>query len=128
MTVHMIRVVVSIEGNFSLDQLNAAMDDWVSKQSEWVEDPNIHHITEIPQSEDGPGFRFGNYRFHLTDAKDNLLQKCENKLANKVSWYRLGYHLCEHDSENPPPCSWDDQREWTAKDVTIPDNVPAFIE
>lgn len=128
MAVHMIRVTASAEGDYSLDQLNAAMDDWVSKQSEWTADPITHQISERGGDDGAPVYRGGNYRFLLDDAKDNLLQKCENKLTNKVAWYRLGYHSCDHDETAPSPCSWDDQREWTDTGVTIPDNVPVFVE
>lgn len=122
----MIRVLTSTEGDYTLSQLNTAMDDWVSNHSEWTADPVTHQITEHG-GDTGPVYHGGNYRFLLDDAKDNLLQKCEDKLVNKVSWYRLGYHSCDHDESSPTPCSWDEQREWTDTDVTIPDNVPVFV-
>lgn len=128
MAVHMIRVVASVEGDYSLTQLNTEMDDWVSKQSEWTADPDTHQITETIGSEtDDPIYRSGDYRFLLQDAKDNLLQKCEDKLVNKVSYYRLGYHACDHDQDDRTGCSWDEQREWTDTGVTIPDTVPVFV-
>lgn len=129
MAVHMIRLATSIEGDYDLDALNVAMNDWVSEQSEWTADPDSHHITEsIPRGESTTAYFSGIYRFHLSDAKNNLIQKCEDKLVNKVAWYRLGYHVCTHDEENPTHCEWDEQREWTAKNVTIPDDVPTFVD
>ena len=128
MAVHMIRVVISTQGKTSLDAFNAAMDDWVSEQSEWMEDPNEHNISEVSSREGGASSYYaGTYRFHLTDAKDNLIQKCEDKLVNKCPWWRLGYHVCDHDQDDRHGCSWDEQREWTDKDVTIPPDVPTFV-
>lgn len=130
MTVHMIRVVASSAGDYTLDQLNTAMDDWVSKQSEWTNDTKEHVIEDARDGDTGDplGHRDGTYRFLIEDAKDNLLQKCEDKLVNKVDWYRIGYHECNHDETGRDGCPWDEQREWTDKDATIPDHVPVFIE
>lgn len=126
MTVHMIRVVTSIEGDYTLEQVNAAMDDWVSQQSEWTDDSESHSIVEHTAENGETEYRIGQYRFLLTDAKDNLLQKCEDKLVNKVAFYRIGHHQCDHDMEGRDGCSWEEQREWTAKDATIPNDVPSF--
>lgn len=104
------------------------MDDWVSDQSPWTADPNTHQITDQTDQGTGSRYRMGSYQFLLEDAKANLLQKCEDKLVNKTDFYRLGYHVCDHDSDDRPGCSWDDQREWADKDVTIPDYVPTFVE
>lgn len=129
MTVHHIHVIASVGGDYSLDQLNTEMDDWVSKQSEWTPNADKHTIHDkINPGDTEPIYREGSYRFFLDDAKDNLIQKCEDKLENKVSWYRLGYESCLHDEETTSHCDWDEQREWTAKDVTIPDYVPVFVE
>lgn len=132
MAVHMIRVVAAATspdtGGMSLSEINTAMDDWVSSNSEWEADPTTHEIVESFTDEDGTEFYVGNYRFLLDDAKDNLLQKAGDKLKTKLDWYRLGYHLCEHDSDNPGPCTWEDSREWTSKNTAeIPADVPDFV-
>lgn len=67
-------------------------------------------------------------RFREDDPKANLLQKFEDKLKEKVAWYRVGFHSCTHrDGDgSSAPCSWEDTVEWTAKDVSIPNGVPEF--
>lgn len=130
----MIRVVAAVDSTdtpgMTESEINTAMDDWVSKHSEWIFDSVEHHIVKENSEYDGTGVNYylGSYRFELSDAKDNLLQKCSDKLKNKVDWYRLGYHLCEHDEENPAPCIWDDEIEWMSKNTTsIPQQVPDFL-
>lgn len=129
MTVHAIRVIAGPQSSWDLDQINAEMDDWVSKQSEWESDPDEHVIRPVSAGIDGTGTQYFNgiYRFTLeSEPKANLLQKCEDKLVNKCLWYRLAYHSCNHDEEDPQPCSWDEVREWVDKDASgIPDDVPS---
>jgi hypothetical protein len=62
----------------------------------------------------------------MNHSKNNLLQKLTDMIENKVDWYRIGYDACEHGEEGVSACSWGDKAEWTAKDVTIPADVPAF--
>lgn len=134
MAVHMIEVVASTHGNdtpgLSLSEIRDAMDDWVSKHSEWTADPDDHTIEETALYPRDPGTVYyrGVYRFELSDAKDNLLQKAGDKLKKKVDWYRLGYHVCDHDETAREGCSWDDEREWTSKNTaSIPSDVPDFL-
>lgn len=128
MTVHMIRVCIGPNDKMTLQQANDALDTWVGNHSEWVEDSVEHAVSETNTQLDGSGTAYwlGSYRFGYSDAKDNLVQKCEDKIVNKCDWYRLGYHICDHDENDRGGCSWDDEREWTAKDVTIPSGVPTF--
>lgn len=127
MTVHMIRVVIGPDtAKMTLQQANDALDAWVGNHSEWVEDSVAHHVTET-QLPDGTTYWHGSYRFEYSDAKTNLLTKCEDKLVNKCDWYRLGYHNCDHDEAARGGCSWDDECEWTAKDQSIPSGVPNFV-
>lgn len=125
MGVHMIRVIASRNG-MTLTEINDALDTWVDNHSEWVEDPVNHHITE-EKTDSGTVYYGGNYRFHTTDAKDNLLTKCGDKLKNKVEWYRLGYHSCDHNESDRQSCSWDDEREWSNSNSSIPSDAPDFL-
>lgn len=122
MTVHMIRVIAS-PGGMTLSELRTALDDWVANHSEWVADVEEHQITDAPFDD----YRAGTYRFKNTDAKSNLLQKCEDKLKNNLHWFRLGYHVCDHDEPPFDNCPWDDKREWSDKDHSIPPEVPDFL-
>ena len=92
MAVHMIRVVAAVDSTdtpgMDLSEINQAMDDWVSKASEWESDPREHQIKQFNSELDRSGVEYfdGSYRFELTDAKDNLLTKCEDKQKKKVDW------------------------------------------
>lgn len=130
MVVHTIRVVAALDSTdatgLSTSEINAAMDDWVANHSEWTADTDEHVITATTDA--SPPYYIGTYRFELSDAKDNLLQKCGDKLKNKIDWYRLGYHVCEHDVADPTPCQWEDDREWTSTNTpSIPSGVPDFL-
>lgn len=132
MAVHMIRLVAAVDSTdtpgMSLTEINTALDDWVSKHSEWVNDSQEHSITIANSDFDGTEYYVGTYRFELSDAKSNLLQKCEDKLKKKVDWYRLGYHVCDHDESDNTSCPWDDEREWTSKNTSqIPTDIPNFV-
>lgn len=130
MTVHMVRVIIGPNDKMTLQQANDELDKWVNNHSEWVEDSTEHHVRETNTDPSGSGVTYwrGSYRFEYSDAKDNLLQKCEDKLTDKCDWYRLGYHVCDHDESDRQGCSWDDEREWTAKDQSIPSDVPTFVK
>lgn len=127
MAVHMIRVLASADG-MTHAEITTAMDAWVGNHSEWAEDTAPHHITARNTHIDGSGTDYygGDYRFHTTDAKRGLLTACAARLRNEVAWYRHGYHRCSHDEATPSACGWDDQREWTDTNVTIPAAVPDF--
>lgn len=129
MTVHMIRVCAGLGGQMAVSDIEAALDDWVSKHSEWAKDTVPHTVSEANTEPDGSGtaYALGSYRFKWEDSKDNLFQKCGDKLKKKLDWYRLGYHECDHDADERAGCSWDDKREWTDKNVTIPAGVPDFL-
>jgi len=122
-------------GSMSTTDLETRIDDWVSSNVPWSGDTVAHTLRQRNTETDGSGTDYHSIdvRFELDNSKSNLLQKFEDKLQNKVAWYRLAYHSCGHDDENGGPCSFDPSddpeamaREWTDKDVTIPSGVPEF--
>lgn len=124
----MFRVFIG-RGKMSINDLKTRINNWVSSNAEWTEDSVDHTLTERNTALDGSGATYHaiDVRFLDSDAKSNLQQKCEDKLVNKCDWYRLGYHNCDHDESDRQGCSWDDEREWTAKDQTIPSAIPNFV-
>lgn len=127
MTVHMIRICIGPQSSWSLSKAEAAVEDWMSKQSEWTTDPVEHSLEGISPDYTTAAWWQGDYRLTFeSDPKDNLLQKLEDKLVNKPLWYRFGYHECEHDETDPGPCSWGEEREWMDTGVPIPSEVPDF--
>jgi hypothetical protein len=127
MTVHMFRGFIS-RGKMSVDDLETRINDWVDSNAEWTDDAVDYTLSESNTELDDSGVTYYtiDVRFLQDDTKDNIVQKFTDKLDNKVDWYRLGYHLCDHDESSGSPCSWDDSVSWTAKDVTISSGVPTF--
>lgn len=129
----MFRIVAAAEstdtGGMTLSEINSAMDDWMSKQSEWVSDPTEHAVTLVEPESGAASYYQGNYRLTFdSDTKDNILQKLGDKLKTKVDWYRVGYHQCDHDQDTGTGCFWGDEREWTSKNTnSIPSHIPNFL-
>jgi hypothetical protein len=121
----MFRVYIG-KGKMSLTDLETRLNDWKTSNNQWTDDSIAHELNEYRDIDGNLICHQMSIRFEQTDTKANLLQKLTDKLENKVDWYRVGYHACDHDEENSSPCSWDDVVEWTAKDVTIPNSVPTF--
>lgn len=126
MTKHMFRCFIG-RGTMSINDLETRINDWVSSNAEWADDDIAQILTERNSGLDGSGTAYHaiDVRFLETDTKSNLLQKFEDKLTNKVDWYRVGFHSCTHDGTGGA-CDWDDAVDWTAKDVTIPGGVPTI--
>jgi hypothetical protein len=124
MAVHMIRVYAA-KGGYTLEEVQQAVSDWVQSHTEWTADIDDHQI-ELREANPDPGateYFQGEFRFELDDAKDNLLQKAADKLKNKVPWFRLVYHQCDHDTEAGDGCSSEERWNWEGKDVTVPADV-----
>ncbi|UTF52749.1 hypothetical protein [Natronosalvus rutilus] len=127
MSIHMFRGFIG-RGAMSLTDLETAIDTWLQQNARWEADHITHQLHERNTATDGTGevYYTVDVRFLEEDTKANLTQKFEDKLVNKVDWYRLGYHSCTHDESNGGPCLWDDRLEWTDKDVTIPNGIPSI--
>lgn len=127
MSVHMFRVFVGA-GPMSVSDLETRINDWVAANPEWEADSADHTLTERNTAIDGTGETYYavDVRFREEDTKANLLQKLTDKLKDKTDWYRVGYHVCQHDETNGGPCAWDDSAAWTATGVRVPAGVPTF--
>lgn len=125
MTVHMFRLCVSQSG-LSQAELETRVQSWVDEHTKW-EGGNTSFSVALTQGEIGnpeSEYYSGRFRFEKTDTKDNIVQKLTDKLNNKVSWYRVGYHDCSHDEIDSITCNWGSTVEWSDKDVSIPGYVP----
>lgn len=104
-----------------------AVNNWVANFNEWTEDPVEHTLIETNTETDGSGTTYirGDYRFHQDSGKTALLDDLESKLQSIQGglWYRVGYHVCDHDESESTARSWEDMRE----NGTVPEDVPTFI-
>lgn len=105
-----------------------AVDNWVSNHNEWQDDPVDHTLVEATTGVDGTGTTYvrGDYRFFQDGPKTDLLDDLESKLQSFQGglWYRVGYHVCDHDEDNGTPCSWTDSDSEVRENGTIPSDIP----
>lgn len=132
MPVHMFRCFIG-RGGMSTTDLETAINDWVQSNAEWENDSVDHTVREYLNARDEIICHTVDARFIKDNTKSNLFQKFTDKLENKVDWYRVAYHNCTHDEDEPPGCSFDANedssavaRQWADKDITIPAAVPNF--
>lgn len=127
MSKHMFRAFLGPNPDkMTLTQARDAFQTWLNNHNEWEGDVVAHQLNETSPLGSTIVYWSGVGRFFSTDVKDNLFQKLEDKYLNKVDWYRIGYHVCDHDavSSERIGCSWDEEREWTASGQSIPPEVP----
>lgn len=119
MTVHMVRLFLEPPRG----EADSAVDNWVQNHNEWTDDPVDHSLIETTD-EDGNTMVVGDYRFVQDSTVTELLDTLEDRLSSLQGglWYRIGYHACTHDEDDPQPCSWDEKRE----NGTVPDFVPSI--
>jgi len=124
MAVHMVRMLM--EAVLSAEDVQAIVDEWINNHNEWTEDPVEHSLSEVNTEEDGSGVDYlrGDFRFiqeeSLTALLDDLVSTYDSSPAS--FWYRVVYHECDHDKDNPTNCRWDEKRE----SGVIPTEVPDF--
>lgn len=126
MSVHMFRVYVGI-GSMSQSDLETAVNDWIDSHTKFEDGTAQTSVEKRNTEPDGSGvdFHYCSIRLEKTDTKANILQKLTDKIKDKVDWYRVPYHQCDRQvSGSDGDCSWEQEDEWTAKDVTIPSEIP----
>lgn len=120
MSVHMIRVLCEPPRG----EAENAISNWVTNYTEWTNDPVEHSLSVTNTKLDGSGTEYvrGDWRF-IQDGEDptSMLNDLSGRLAsiNGGLWHLLGYHVCEHDTDRPGECTWDERVE----DGSIPQGV-----
>lgn len=122
MAVHMVRLYMEPPKG----DAETAVNNWVENHNEWTDDPVDHTLAEVNTELDGSGTTYvrGDYRFVQDSTATDLLDDLEQRLGNLQGglWYRIGYHVCEHDEDNPGACSFGDSM--TRENGTIPSDIP----
>lgn len=112
MVVHTIELTTATD----VDEQTArdAVQAWVGNHTERLPDESVAFTVGNTTMDASTGTDFYRvlYRFDsTTDDKIELKDSLLNRLAEYVSWYRLRYHVCDHDSDSPGGCSWDGSEE-----------------
>jgi len=107
-----------------------AVNNWVQNHTEWTDDPVAHELVETNAGVGGTGTAYlrGDYRFIQNETATELLDDLESRLQSLQGglWYRLGYHVCDHDEQQGTPCSWTDPNSETREHGTIPADIPTL--
>lgn len=102
-----------------------AVQGWVGNHTERLPEQNAGFTagnTAAPGETGGTDYYHALYRFdRAADDKLELKDSLLNRLGQQVSWYRLRYHVCDHDEDAPGGCSWDGSEERT--DGTLPSDL-----
>ena len=120
----MFRVVCAKPDSIGETQANQIVDQWLADNTPWTDDPTPHEITLVDDTaiSDRPTHFRGDVRFEFSDDKPALFDQIETDLNGIASWYRIGYHECDHDEDSATPCAW----EQVVEGGTVPDSMPTF--
>ena len=120
----MFRVVCDKPDSIGETQANQIVDQWLADNTPWTDDLTPHEITLVENTpiSDRPTHFRGDVRFEFTDDKPELLTQIETDLSGIASWYRIGYHKCDHDEDTPTPCAWEQTRDGG----DVPDAIPSI--
>jgi len=122
----MFRVVAGNPDEYSKASIDQLVDDWIVGHDRWEQDSAEHSLSVTNSAIDGSGTEYlrGDFRFNRTDDRGSIESSFQGLFQDIFNWYRIGYHRCDHDEENPSPCNWDGQIE----DGQVPDFAPVFVQ
>lgn len=124
MAKHMVRLFIEPPQG----DAQTAVGNWVQNHNEWVDDPVEHSLAETNTELDGSGTTYvrGDYRFFQDGTATDLLDDLETRLGNIQGgvWYRIGYHVCDHDESATTACSFQDADSEIRENGTIPSDIP----
>lgn len=101
------------------DRMYQACEDWATSYDEALETDRLSLTHVQPVEETDTEHTTGWWRFAWHEDATLLLDDLEADLQAEVDWYRLKYHVCDHDqSEDRVGCSWDESE--TREFGTIP--------
>lgn len=117
----MIRYFVSADADPYL--LESYIPTWLTTHTAWADADN-----QPPQPANtelngvGTEYYSADWRFAWSASKSVLLSNLTAYTASYAPWHRIGYHVCDHDSDTPVGCAWNDKDE----NGDIPADIPDF--
>lgn len=103
MVVHDIYLKCEKPDEYSLDQIQNAVDQWASNHQEVLEDRRVPVQFGNVGEPEVADHLVTNIRFDYSDGKEALLDEIEGTLSSYVAWYRISHHQCEHDGGGSCP-------------------------
>lgn len=111
------------------------VDGWLDGWDEWEEphhspneSPTLVTADEDADEEDSPDYYRASWWFSWEHDPASMFDALirddgsEGTLPDACDWSRVGYHQCDHPSDEREGCSWDDVREHG----DVPDGVPTM--
>jgi len=96
MSIHRVRLRYSEAGAQSF---HGWLSVWLTNMSPWAERPN-----EVPTLREQPSAHYGgDLTFEWSEDKSIILDQLDGYLAAYCDWYRLAYHVCNHDDSDRTP-------------------------
>ena len=119
----MFRIVAEKPPSIGEVQANQLVEQWLNTHNPWTEDPIPHEIRLVddPIMDTSRHFR-GDLRFEIDDDMTAIRDQMKTDLAGVTSWYRIGYHRCDHDESEADACSWDSLTDYG----DVPSEMPAI--
>lgn len=107
----------------------AAYHDWLSSfltnLQPWESDEVTNSVSDAPASpidENDEDYYRVELAFDWSEDKAHILDNLSLYADSYCDWYRLGYHVCTHDEDDPTPCEFEELRENGA----VPDHIPSL--
>lgn len=117
MSVHQVRLFHSEAGA-------GGFHDWLETWLTNMTPRSADEVTNEPPTlttpiDGGAPYYSGDLAFAWSEDKNIIMDQLTGYLDAYCEWWRLGYHVCSHDEENPTPCAWEDGDEGGA----VPNHV-----
>jgi len=107
--------------NADLYLIDTYLPQWLVTHTSWEATENEPPSLYQPDPDDEQKRYESEWRFAWTASKSVLLSNLLAETEFYASWYRVGYHVCDHDAEQMGNCQWDDVQEYGAVPRGVPD-------
>lgn len=119
MTAHRIRLIHSTTGASAYHDW---LDTWLTNMSPWDYPEVDNDLPTLRETVDGDEYYQTELAFDWSEDRATILDQLDQYAASYCKWHRIGYHECDHDEDDPQPCSWDE----VVEHGDVPDDIPTF--
>jgi len=118
MSIHRIRLFHSTQG---AQAYHDWLETWLTNMQSWDADEvtNTAPTERDPLADGASPYYSGDLAFAWSEDRAVIEDQLSQYAAAYCDWYRLGYHVCTHDEDEPQPCTWDSVNE----SGVVPDHI-----
>jgi len=95
------------------------LEQWLADMPLW--DGTANDVPDAHSHEGVPEHYRGEFVFEWSAERALILDSLEQNLSASADWYRIKYHVCDHDEADRGGCRWDPSETRTGG--TVPDGV-----